>query len=56
MYHVGPRLKDLDRTEIHKLLDDDFEYVQTKLVFAKIGMLNCFQSKLTVYYLKTRCL
>ena len=31
-YHVGPSLKDLDQTEIHKLLDDDFKHVQTKLV------------------------
>ena len=54
MYHVGPRLKDLDRTEIHKLLDDDFEHVQTKLVFVKIGMLKCFQNELTVHYVKTR--
>ena len=37
-YHVGPCLKDLDWTEIHKLLDDDFEHVQTNVVFVMIGM------------------
>ena len=37
MYHVGKHLKDLDRTEIHKLLDDDFEHVQTNLIFVVTG-------------------
>ena len=45
-YHVGPCLKDLDRTEIHKLLDDDFEHVETNLVFVMIGMLKCFQKNI----------
>ena len=37
MYHVEPCLEDLDRTEIHKLLEDDFEHTQTSFIFVVTG-------------------